>query len=476
VVPGVTSSVISAVAVVLAVFLIERVSTLRRQLRAERRNAAALEKELGERRRQIAQIEADQQLVTRFLRELPHVAHEMHAGANVRKIPGLLLICLVRVFEPQQAFVAVRRRSAESDPGRRFRFAVAASFPEKCAVTSGTEFALGEGEVGFAAEVQRVMDRRDFEGLNPSVQPRLREKSLPGFTPDLVAPLVFGGDTVGVVALQGVRRSGVDPKDVLRLTAQVGALAMHSLAQFTELKATANLDGLTGIFNKSHLTQRLAEEIQLAHQSGAGLSVFLFDLDHFKHYNDHNGHVAGDILLRQLAKLVQENVRNESTFGRFGGEEFLLILPGTPKEKALAAADGLRRLIAEHAFGFAAAQPLGCISVSGGVAEYPADGMDAAALLRAADEGLYAAKHGGRNRVLAYVPRYLGGDEALQPVAEPEERERLLLHTTRTPGEPAPSDAGGAHWADLVEVPSVPPAEASAPVPPLGRPGGPKTR
>jgi diguanylate cyclase (GGDEF)-like protein len=379
---------------------------------------AALEGKLAALERRAAQAEADQQLVTRFLRELPHVAHEMHAGANVRKIPGLLLTCLVRFFEPTRAVVAIRRRGTAHDPERRSLFTVAASHPDDRCVAPGTEFPIGQGELGLVAESQRVMNRGDFDSLPAPVRLELSRSKLPGITSDVVAPLVYSGETVAVIAVEGLGRWPLDTRDVIRLIAQVGALAVNSLERYTQLKATASLDGLTGIFNKRFLNHCLAEAIREAGPEER-LSIFLFDIDNFKHYNDRNGHVAGDMLLRQLARLVQENVRKESTFGRFGGEEFLLVLPDTSKVEAVSAADNVRELIADFRFAEAGAQPLGCVSVSGGVAECPLDAQEPSALLKAADEALYAAKREGRNRVAAYAPVYLGLEEAAEPTGRP---------------------------------------------------------
>ena len=393
--------------------------------RQARKREASVSGKLAVVERRAAQAEADLQLVTRFLREFPHVAHQMHAGANPRKIPGLLLTCLNRFFEPTRAVVAIRRRPAAHDPDRGSRFTVAASYPNGRGVRRGTEFGPGEGEMGFAAEVQRVMSRQDFDNLTATVKKELGQSAMPGIKPDLVAPLVFGKSTVAVLAVEGLGRWPVDPKDIIRLIAQVGALAAHSLQRYTRIKATASLDGLTGVLNKRFLSDHLAERIR-QDPGGQRFSVFLFDLDNFKHYNDHNGHLAGDKLLRQLARLVQENLRKGTVFGRFGGEEFLIILPGATKGQALGAAENLRRLIADFGFTAAADQPLGCVSISGGVAEYPLDGQDAASLLRCADEALYVAKHEGRNRVVGFVPTYLG----LEGSEEPTAGTRVLVPTS----------------------------------------------
>ncbi len=157
------------------------------------------------------------------------------------------------------------------------------------------------------------------------------------------------------------------------------------------------------------------------------MSIFLFDIDNFKHYNDRNGHVAGDMLLRQLARLVQENVRKESTFGRFGGEEFLLILPDAAKAEAVRAADNVRELIADFRFAEASAQPLGCVSVSGGVAECPLDAQEGSALLESADEALYRPRGRAATESWPTSPTILGLAEA----AEPTEKSALLLPDRR---------------------------------------------
>jgi diguanylate cyclase (GGDEF)-like protein len=203
------------------------------------------------------------------------------------------------------------------------------------------------------------------------------------------------------------------------------------------MKTVASMDGLTGVLNKRFVTQRLAEQAHRCVEDRQSLAVFLLDIDHFKHYNDRNGHVAGDALLRKLAQLVQGHVRQEDFLGRFGGEEFLLVLPGASKRRGLAAAEKVRRLIAEHAFDFGAEQPLGCVSISGGVAACPEDATESVLLLRSADEALYAAKNAGRNRVLGHVARHFGG-KALEPVEPPDYQ---VTGGLGTPGLASPGEA-----------------------------------
>jgi diguanylate cyclase (GGDEF)-like protein len=295
----------------------------------------------------------------------------------------------------------------------------------------GAEVPLEVGEIGFATESQIVVSRQDLQA--DTAQGRI--KPGPGLTglpqPDLIAPLVFDQETLGVIVVAKPRKSG-DPKAALRLVAQTGAQVLHTANQVSRMKTTAEMDGLTRIYNKKHMEQALNELVYRAacaayDQRSAGqaqpaqaLSVFLFDIDNFKNYNDTNGHLAGDKLLQELAGLVNDAVRKDDIFGRFGGEEFLLVMPHTNAVQGMAAAEKVRALLAHHPFPFAEKQPLQRISVSGGVAEYPNHGLDAAGLLHAADEALYEAKRSGRNLVLQAKRAALPGAPAGAPAGAPE--------------------------------------------------------
>jgi diguanylate cyclase (GGDEF)-like protein len=358
-----------------------------------------------------AALEEDLRFLTQFLKDYPRLARELYSGLTERQIPATLLNIVQRSLDPQHVAVLVKRSDAKNDKSKTPRLVVAAAYPDGAAVKVGTEIPIGTGEIGFAAEAQIVVNRQDLqaETAGSRIKPG---PALPGMAePELIAPLVFDQETLGVIVLSKPRKSG-DPKAALRLVTQTGAQVLHSAAQVSRMKTTAEMDGLTRIYNKKHLEQTLNDMIYRAacaayDQRSAGqaspgqvLSVFLFDIDNFKNYNDTNGHLPGDKLLQQLAGLVNESVRKDDVLGRFGGEEFLLVMPHTSAGQALAAAEKIRQLLASYPFAFAEKQPLGVISISGGVAEYPLHGLDAAGLLHAADEALYEAKRSGRNRVL----------------------------------------------------------------------------
>jgi two-component system cell cycle response regulator len=156
------------------------------------------------------------------------------------------------------------------------------------------------------------------------------------------------------------------------------------------------IDGLTGAHNKRYLLETLDREIPRSRRHGRPLSVVMFDIDHFKKINDTYGHLAGDYVLKEIATLVRSRLRPDDVFGRYGGEEFCALLPETALAGAGAIAEDLRRRIQERRYTFENEQIL--VTVSLGAAELDGE-MDGTGLLKAADEKLYDAKRGGRNKV-----------------------------------------------------------------------------
>ena len=390
----------AAVAVALVLGRLARARTLRAALASAERHAQALERELQSLRRTHLQLVDDHQFLGQFLRSLPTLTRSLLGGASEREIPDLLVGALRRELGCSRAMVLLRRRPTAADPLRGNRLVVAAVQPKDPSIEPGAEVQMSQGELGFAATTQRVLTRQDLDSEAPPTRQRLRQETPRGFEFELLAPIVCDEETLGLVAASGVSHSPEDAKAVARLLAQMAGQALRTAQALSQMKNTADVDGLTGILNKRHLTEVLAERVFDAQRELTPLAVFLFDIDSFKHYNDSHGHMAGDQLLRELTRLVAENIRKQDLFGRFGGEEFLLVLPKTPLAHALAVAEKIRATIAAHAFPFAEAQPLGFLSVSGGVAECPRDGLDSNRLLAAADEALYRAKRAGRNQVL----------------------------------------------------------------------------
>ena len=158
------------------------------------------------------------------------------------------------------------------------------------------------------------------------------------------------------------------------------------------------IDGLTQAHVKRYLLEALEKEIIRARRHVRELAFMMFDIDHFKKINDHHGHLAGDFVLKELAKIVQGRIRRDEVFARYGGEEFAIVLPETNLEGARALAEGLREKIEMSRFVFQGDSIP--VTVSIGVAILGETDKSALDLIRNADGKLYEAKRGGRNRVM----------------------------------------------------------------------------
>lgn len=169
--------------------------------------------------------------------------------------------------------------------------------------------------------------------------------------------------------------------------------------QNRKLEEMATRDGLTGLFNQRYFREALELELSRCRRHGRKLSLIFADVDFFKKYNDTQGHLAGDALLTTLGALITAASRRSTVVTRYGGEEFVLLVPETDREGTLVYAEKLRALVEAHHFTTPDGLPAGRITMSFGVATFPENGQDSATLLKSADDALYRAKNAGRNTV-----------------------------------------------------------------------------
>jgi diguanylate cyclase (GGDEF)-like protein/PAS domain S-box-containing protein len=223
----------------------------------------------------------------------------------------------------------------------------------------------------------------------------------------LCVPIMAQGGAVGVLHLQAIEESSRPFESELLLTnsfaEQVGA-SIANLRLQQALRQQSTTDVLTGLFNRRHLEQSLERELRRAARTDQPVGIIMFDLDHFKKVNDTFGHEAGDRVLRTVGATLSRGARAEDMPCRFGGEEFILIMPGATLEGSRSRAERLRSEIK----GLTITQDgnsVGTITVSIGVAAFPLHGLSAKDLIATADAALYQAKHEGRDRVVvADVP------------------------------------------------------------------------
>jgi diguanylate cyclase (GGDEF)-like protein/PAS domain S-box-containing protein len=168
-----------------------------------------------------------------------------------------------------------------------------------------------------------------------------------------------------------------------------------------QLREQAIRDSLTGLFNRRYLEETLLREIAQARRTQTAVSVVMLDLDHFKQFNDTYGHQSGDLVLQELGRLLESRFRLGDFPCRYGGEEFVVILPGTKLKDALERAEEIRNLFEQQKF-FIDENVETTVTLSAGVSAYPVHGDNPAAILNRADQALYQAKNQGRNRVIAF--------------------------------------------------------------------------
>jgi len=226
----------------------------------------------------------------------------------------------------------------------------------------------------------------------------------------LAAMLQYGGIVLWAANawdLYGPRFAG-SPSGAFRWDNQIARLLLLGIATAVDVvlvrqgrkfwRASVH-DRLTGLHNRGYAESRLGEAISLARREGRTVVVALADLDRFKTINDRHGHAAGDEVLRHTADLLRRSFRASDVIARYGGEEFLIVLTETAPDAALDRIGSFRRSFAASPVPLAAPGEAVALTVSAGVAAYPADGETAADLLGRADERLYAAKQAGRDRV-----------------------------------------------------------------------------
>jgi diguanylate cyclase (GGDEF)-like protein len=169
-----------------------------------------------------------------------------------------------------------------------------------------------------------------------------------------------------------------------------------------KLREQAMRDNLTGLYNRHYVEEWFDLELRRAQRHGRPIAAIMLDVDHFKRFNDSFGHEAGDLVLREVAGALRRSTRGSDVASRYGGEEFLVLLPECRFDAALRKAEQLREEIAKLELHYDG-RPLGPVNASLGVAAFPDHAKESEELLRHADEALYLAKQAGRNRVVAYA-------------------------------------------------------------------------
>ncbi|HSQ77267.1 MAG TPA: GGDEF domain-containing protein, partial [Nitrospirota bacterium] len=195
--------------------------------------------------------------------------------------------------------------------------------------------------------------------------------------------------------------SDIDMEAAMRLL-DAASLAVSNALLHEKTVQLSKTDGLTGLKNYREFKEAFQAELLRSRRYHRALSLLMIDVDHFKRYNDAYGHPQGDVLLKNMAELIQDNFKDTDIVARYGGEEFAVLLVEIgAKNQAVGVAERLRAMVEHHKFTYEETQPGGSVTISIGVSCYPEDGLSPDELIQAADGALYRAKNEGRNRVVA---------------------------------------------------------------------------
>ena len=252
----------------------------------------------------------------------------------------------------------------------------------------GRRFTLGSGILGRVARSGSTQRLHDPNGNLGGVLPQARSV--------LCIPISYGETLLGVLGIESLRDNAFTKEDelILNTLADLLATALHNSFVFQKLQQQSITDGLTGIKTRRFFWEALTGEWKRASRSGRPFSVVLIDLDKFKDVNDTLGHLEGDLVLARVGRLLEQKCRQSNVVARYGGDEFIILMPETGVEQSQVLAERLRvwiatdQMLAEHH-----------ITGSFGVASFPAHGFSVEDIIRVADAGMYVSKHAGGNRV-----------------------------------------------------------------------------
>ena len=302
-------------------------------------------------------------------------------------------------------------------------------FPDEEAVLR-TNFRRGEGITGLVAETGRKIYIKDTS----REQRFLHYKGEKPVDPSsfLSIPLVYKREVLGVINFARLGTSGFSSQEVKKLSLVAGqvALAIANARLYTRTRELSVRDELTGINNRRYFQQMLQMEWKRAVRFRRPLSLIMLDVDHFKAYNDTFGHLQGDQVLKQIGGLLRPNLREVDTVARFGGEEFVLLLPDTDKRGAIAVAEKVRLLVEGHRFLTENRQKTRLVTISAGISTYPDDTEEIDDLIDHADIALYRAKENGRNRIECFSRP---AEEKEEGVVSPEEELTERVPRQKTP-------------------------------------------
>jgi diguanylate cyclase (GGDEF)-like protein len=332
--------------------------------------------------------------IEKQLREIGHlydVIKDLGSTLNVQEMIELIKQFTERTFDLPHFIIAIL-----SADGKKYEVKIASGCDESFLRSMEVDVDSNHLIPGLAREkkpiwVASVAKDQRFE--------KLRKLSIGSF---LFIPYVVQDRVIGFMCSYSGQENFIDQEKFSNFQVFFNqiAIGLQKSLLYEKVEQLSITDGLTKLYSHRHFKLRLEEELVLAGRYSSPLSLLILDIDHFKHYNDHYGHVAGDHVLMEVAKILKQEAETTHVVARYGGEEMVLVAPETTKEEAVELAERIRSSVGSHAF--AVGQETTKVTVSIGVSTFPYDAHSTLDMISKADEALYAAKNRGRDRVVAY--------------------------------------------------------------------------
>ena len=328
----------------------------------------------------------------RHIEHLYDVIKEAGSTMNVQEMIELTKEFTERMFDLPHFIIAVI-----SNDAKKYEVRIASGCDESIFRSFEVDLESG-GLAGILSREKKPVwiSNTDSEGAFS----KLRNLSIRSF---IFLPFLVQDRVIGFLCSFSDREDFIDQEKFsnFQVFCNQISIGLQKSLLYEKVQKLSITDGLTKLYSHRHFKQRLEEELVLANRYSSNLSLLIMDIDYFKRYNDNYGHVAGDHVLMEVAKILREQSDMTHLVARYGGEEMVVVAPETTKEQAMELAEKIRRTVETHSF--AVGKETTKVTVSIGVATFPQDAESSLDLISKSDKALYAAKGRGRNCIVAYA-------------------------------------------------------------------------
>lgn len=364
-----------------------------RSLSATSNRIQLMEGKLGELTARLLEAKLEKSQAIRVAEQIPVIVKKMTERLPVDSYPPIIVRFVKAISIASQVGYFVPLKDTEY-----YTLQVGYGFPEDW--QGKVCLSRDDGALGQALRKRIIITREDAEReCIRTSQPSLERE---GIEPDFVAPVYGNSGIEGVLVIAGCQNPPVNLKVQISMIVDLLSLAMQNAILLDSTERGEYYDYLTGLANRFYFERIFEAEIRKSWNYLQPTSLLFFDIDQFKIVNDTWGHQIGDMVLQKVAQVAKNCTRSDHLIARYGGDEFVVLLPSTNKEQAFHYAENLREEISKMDCPIEGQIDPVNITISVGISMFPADGRSTSDLVRAADEALYEAKNSGRNRITVY--------------------------------------------------------------------------